>query len=64
MQEVEKVLEKLKEAGMQLNIEKSYFATVAMDYLGYVISCEGIKPQPNKIQLIVDMPKPKSSTQV
>ena len=59
LQAVEKVLEKLKEAGMQLNIDKSHFATVAMDYLGYAISREGIKPQPNKIQLIVDMSRPK-----
>ena len=64
LQEVGKVLEKLQEAGMQLSIEKSHFATVAVDYLGYIISREGIKPQPSKVQLIVDIPQPKTSTQV
>ena len=33
LQAVKNVLEKLKEAGMQLNINKSHFATVAVDYL-------------------------------
>ena len=64
LQTVEKVLEKLQEAEMQLNIDKSHFATVVVDYLGYIISREGVKPQPNKVQLIVDMPRPKTSTQV
>ena len=64
LQAVEKVLEKLQEAGMQLNIDKSHVATVAVEYLDYIISREGIKPQPTKVQLIVDMPRPKASTQV
>ena len=58
------VLEKLKEAGMQLNINKSYFATSSVDYLGYIISCEGIKPQASKVKIIVDMPRPKTVSQV
>ena len=59
---VSKVLEKLKEAGMQLNIDKSYFAKSSVDYLGYIISRESIKPQPSKSQFIVDMPRPKTVT--
>ena len=29
-------------------MDKSHFATSSVDYLGYIISREGIKPQPNK----------------
>ena len=57
-------LPKLKEAGMQLNIDKSFFAKDQVDYLGYVISREGITPQASKVQLIVDMPRQKTVTQV
>ena len=64
LQAVEKVLRKLSEAGMQLNIDKSFFAKDQVDYLGYVISRSGITPQANKVQLIVDMPRPKTVTQV
>ena len=57
------MLEKLKEAGMQLNIDKSYFAKSSVDYLGYIINREGIKPQTSKVQIIVNMPRPKTVTQ-
>ena len=35
-----------------------------MDYIGYIISREGIKPQLIKVQIIVDMPRPKTVTQM
>ena len=59
LQAVQKVLKKLKEAGIQLNINKSYFAKAKADYLGYVISREGITLQTSKVQLIVNIPRPK-----
>ena len=64
LQAVEKVLAILQEAGMQLNIDKSFFAKDEVDYLGYVISRSGIKPQASKMQIIVDMPRPKTVKQV
>ena len=41
---VRKVLEKLRDAGMQLNLEKSYFAKESVEYLGYIISRKKISP--------------------
>ena len=64
LQVVEKVLEKLLKVGMQINVDKSFFATVEVNYLGYIINRTGIIPQPAKVQIIVDIPKPKSSTSV
>jgi len=61
---VHKVRTKLREAGMQLNINESFFAKEQVNYLGYIISRSGITPQPSKVKLIVDMPRPKTVTQV
>ena len=49
---------------MQLNVDKSYFATIQFDYLCYIISRREIAPQRSKVQLIVDIPRLKSTTQV
>jgi hypothetical protein len=40
------VLEALKEAGLQLDIDKSEFHKTEVTYLGYVISTEGVKMDP------------------
>ena len=49
---------------MQLNIDKSYFTNTEVEYLGYIINSEGTKPQPRKVQIIVDMPRPKTVKQI
>ena len=64
LQAIHKVLIKLWEAGMQLNIDKSFFSRDRVNSLGYVISQSGITPQTSKVQLIMDMPRPKTVTQV
>ena len=64
LEAVKKVLEKLLKVGMQINVDKSHFATTEVDHLGYIINRTGIIPQPTKVQIIVDMPKPKTSTGV
>lgn len=64
LQVVKKVLIKLKEAGIWFNIDTSYFAKSSIDYLGYVISREGMNIQPSKVHIIVDMPRLKTVTQV
>ena len=55
-------LEKLKEVfillrkkGVQLNAKKSFFATQEVEYLGYIINKQGIKPQPKKVEAIFRM---------
>ena len=64
LQAVKTVLKKLLKVGMQLNIDKSHFATIEVSYLGYIINRTGITPQPSKVQIIVDVSRPKTSTRV
>ena len=42
----------------RLKTEKSTFCTVEIEYLGYVLTREGIKPQSNKVQAILAIQPP------
>ena len=52
------VLEALEEHGIQLDIDKCEFHETEVTYLGYVISTDGIKMDPKKVQAIVDWEYP------
>ena len=57
---LQKALERLKTAGFHLKREKCKFFQSQVQYLGHIIDKEGIHPVPEKIQAIVDMPKPSN----
>jgi transposase InsO family protein len=51
-QHVQKVLKRLREAGLQVDIKKSEFQTTRTKYLGFIISTDGIETDPDKIQVV------------
>ena len=56
----QRVLEILKEHNVQINKKKSAVKVTSLEYLGYLISGEGIRPSPKKVKAILDAPTPKS----
>jgi hypothetical protein len=54
------VLKAMEEAGLQLDVDKSEFHKSEVTYLGYVISTNGIRMDPNKIRTIIDWEYPKN----
>ena len=62
LEAVAEVLKRLMEVVMQLHVDKSHFAKQSVEYLGYIVSRDGIRPQPSKVQIVVDMPRPKTVT--
>lgn len=54
-----KVLERLKKAGLYLDIGKYEFNVTQVKYLGLIITTEGLKMDPAKIQTIVDWKTPR-----
>jgi hypothetical protein len=44
------VLKKLQDANLKVNAVKSNFCAIETEYLGYTLSREGIKPQPQKVE--------------
>jgi Reverse transcriptase (RNA-dependent DNA polymerase). len=54
----------IQEAGLKVKADKCSFGLSENPYLGYIISSrEGIKPDPAKIQGIMDMNCPRTTTE-
>ena len=49
---VKKVLQRLRDAGLQADISKSEFGVKRTKYLGFIISTDGIQVDPDKIEVI------------
>ncbi|KAK3737846.1 hypothetical protein QZH41_004786 [Actinostola sp. cb2023] len=57
---LQQVLERLSAAGVTLNSSKCEFNTKQIKFLGHIISSEGIRPDPDKVSAVIDMPPPKN----
>ncbi len=53
LEKLEEVLRQLHDAGLKVNAAKSTFCALEIEYLGYVLTRDGIKPQSNKVQAIL-----------
>ncbi len=58
LQKVETVLTRLRDARLKVNAAKSLFCAHETEYLGYILTREGIKPQPKKVQAILALNLP------
>ncbi len=48
----------LHDAGLKVNAAKSFFFMQETEYLGYILTRGGIKPQPKKLQIILALNPP------
>ena len=64
LEKVGLVLKKLQKAGLKVNANKSNFCQHEVEYLGYLITRNGIKPQPKKVEAIHNMASPKTRKQL
>ena len=58
------VLETVRESGLKLNKSKCEFGVQELTYLGEKLSCEGVQPDPRKVEAITNMPRPKNKTEL
>lgn len=58
------VFEKLKNANLKLQLDKCEFLRKETEYLGHVITPDGIKPNPKKIEAIRNFPIPKTQREI
>jgi hypothetical protein len=49
---------RLRNAGLKINATKSIFCAQETEYLGYILTRDGIKPQPKKVQAILALNPP------
>ena len=61
---MEKVFLKCKKYGISLNPRKSNFALEEGKFLGHIISKDGIKIDPERINAILKVEEPRSKTKV
>ena len=54
---------RLRAAGLKVNAPKYNFGFKDIPYLGYVITREGIKPDPKKVQGVMDLVRPSTTTE-
>jgi len=59
-EQVRKVLQKLKEAGLFVKPEKYKFSVMKTTFLGFIISEEGLEMDPEKVNAVLNWEAPKS----
>lgn len=57
---LEEVLELLKKGGLTLKLSKCHFFLETIDFLGYEVNADGIRPGNRKIEAVAKFPKPKN----
>jgi hypothetical protein len=60
LSKVDTVLTRLRDAGLKVNAAKSFFCTHEIEYLGYILTREGIKPQLKKVRAILALEPPQN----
>jgi hypothetical protein len=64
LEKLEEVLRQLRDAGLKVNATKLTFCALKIEYLGYVLTRDGIKPQSNKVQAILAIKLPRGVRQL
>ena len=63
-QRLDAVLRRLSNANVTLNAEKCEFNVQSVKFLGQIVGSDGIKPDPDKIEAILNMPHPTNLHEV
>ena len=58
------VLERLTKHGLRGRPDKCEFFVKSVEYLGHILDGNGIKPKPNKLKAITEMPPPRNLSQL
>ncbi len=64
LEKLEEVLRQLRDAGLKVNAAKLTFCALDIEYLGYLLTRDGIKPQSNKVQAIIVIKPPTGVKQL
>lgn len=61
---IRRVFERLVEAGVTINMDKSEFGRKCVKYLGHIIDSQGTRPNPEKVAAVINFPRPKTVRQI
>ena len=60
MKDVQEVFERVRSANMLLKVPKCFFAYDQLEFLGYIVSGDGVRLSTDKIKAMRDMVRPDS----
>ena len=58
------VLDRIRESGLTLNPKKCFFLKKSIQFLGHIVSAEGVSPDDEKVKAIKHFPRPQNITDV
>ena len=64
LNKLEQVIKKIKDSGLKCNINNSFFGQTKMEYLGFWVTQNGIRPINKKVEAIFNIMPPKIWKQV
>ena len=64
LQKLIKVFKRLESANFKIKLEKCEFLKREIKYLGHIITDQGVKPNPEKIEAVSKFPIPKTRTEI
>lgn len=60
LERLEEVFQRFRGANLKLKPSKCHFACSKVNYLGHVVSAEGVQPDPEKISAVKEFPVPRT----
>lgn len=63
-QNLRKVFDALQNANLKIQLDKSEFLQKQVEFLGHIVTQEGIKPNPNKIAAVSNYPIPRTQKEI
>ena len=64
LEHLQKVFLRLRKAKLKLKASKCSFFKKYIQYLGYLVSGDGIEPLPEKLEAVENIPPPRTSKEV
>ena len=61
---LQETFERLRQFNLKIKPDKCEFLKTELNYLGHVVTSEGVKPDPQKIKAISEFPGPQKVTDV
>lgn len=64
LQKLRAVFDRLRETNLKIQLDKSEFLRREVQYLGHTLTTDGLKPNNDKIKVVLDYPIPQTQTEI
>lgn len=64
LEHLEKIFYRIQKAGLTINFKKSFWCRNEVKFLGFILTPESIKPVPQRLKTIMEIPPPKNRAEL